>query len=231
MNSTKSSPCGWLAQESVELLPLIQIGLAVASSDGQCLGVWNFNLNYNLATDFHTDAAVNFLRACGVDFDRHASEGIDASSLGAMLKSSGLSSCAWVTFAGMADLLYLMQLMHQELRELPETFGEFRALMEGTCATQLELRDRMPFGSLSSLAQSHGVIRYGQAHTAGSDALVTLELFFRSSSKDESNVEPGTFGPSNGSAAAVHLKPLEFGRTPSHPLQAAVMEPRLASAC
>lgn len=210
-------------KESVEFLPLIQIGLAVASSDGQCLGVWNFNLNYNLATDFHTDAAVNFLRACGVDFDRHASEGIDAISLGAMLKSSGLSSCAWVTFAGMTDLLYLMQLVHPE-HELPQTLGGFQSLLEETCATRQELRDRMPFGSLSTLARSHGVIRHGQAHTAGSDALVTLELFFRS--RDET-AEPGTFGP-NGSAAAVHLNP-EFGRS-HHPLQAA-MEPRLASAC
>ena len=69
------------------------------------------------------------------------------------------------------------------------------------------------------------MIRYGQAHTAGSDAWVTLELFFRSSSRE--TVEPGTFGP-NGSAAAVHLD-LEFGRT-HHPLHAAI-EPRLASAC
>lgn len=170
-------------KERVELLPVIQIGLALASSDGQCLGVWNFNLAYNLATDLHTDAAVNFLRACGVDFDRHASEGIDASSLGVMLKSSGLSSCAWVTFCGMTDLLYLMQLVQPE-HQLPQTLRGFQCLLKETCVTHQELRDRLPWGSLSSLARSHGVIRYGQAHTAGSDALVTLELFFRSS-RDE----------------------------------------------
>lgn len=32
-------------------------------------------------------------------------------------QGSGLSSCRWVTFAGMTDLLYLVQLMKQELPE------------------------------------------------------------------------------------------------------------------
>jgi hypothetical protein len=107
---------------------------------------------------------------------------------------------------------------------LEQIQGDFEVLLEETCAGRHELRDRLPFGSLSTLARSHGVIRHGQAHTAGSDALVTLELFFRS--RDET-AEPGTFGP-NGSAAAVHLNP-DIGRS-HHPLQAA-MEPRLASAC
>ena len=99
--------------------------------------------------------------------------------------------------------------------------GDFEVLLEGTCAGRHELRDRLPFGSLSSLARSHGVIRYGQAHTAGSDALVTLDLFFRISKSDDTHVETNKFDmeimesgkcdPSNGSAAAVHLKPSDFG--------------------
>ena len=32
-------------------------------------------------------------------------------------QGSALSSCRWVTFAGMTDLLYLVQLMKQELPE------------------------------------------------------------------------------------------------------------------
>lgn len=201
-------------KESVELLPVIQIAVAIGSSYGKCLGAWNFNLNYDLSRDFHTDAAVNFLLACGVDFQRHATEGIEPRSLGTMLQGSALSSCRWVTFAGMTDLLYLVQLMKQEL---PETLCDFEVLLEETCAGHHELRDRLPFGSLSSLARSHGVIRYGQAHTAGSDALVTLDLFFRISKSDDTHVESSKFDmepleskkhdPSNGSAAAVHLNP------------------------
>lgn len=214
-------------KESVELLPVIQIAVAIGSSYGKCLGAWNFNLHYDLSRDFHTDAAVNFLLAAGVDFQRHATEGIEPRSLGTMLQGSGLSSCRWVTFAGMTDLLYLVQLMKQEL---PETLCDFEVLLEETCAGRHELRDQLPFGSLSNLARSHGVIRYGQAHTAGSDALVTLDLFFRISKSDDTHVESnkfdmesGKFDPSNGSAAAVHLKPSDFG-------DRSVAESRVASA-
>ena len=113
---------------------------------------------------------------------------------------------------------------------LEQIQGDFEVLLEETCAGRHELRDRLPFGSLSSLARSHGVIRYGQAHTAGSDALVTLDLFFRVSKSDDTHVESnkfdmesGKFDPSNGSAAAVHLKPSDFG-------DRSVAESRVASA-
>merc|ERR1711959_446883 len=35
----------------------------------------------------------------------------------------------------------------------------------------------LPNGSLEVLGRKHGVKRWGSAHTAGSDALLTLELF------------------------------------------------------
>ena len=41
-------------------------------------------------------------------------------------------SCSLVTFSGMADLAYLMELMLPG--ELPETLQEFKALLEETCA-------------------------------------------------------------------------------------------------
>ena len=113
---------------------------------------------------------------------------------------------------------------------LEQIQGDFEVLLEETCAGRHELRDRLPFGSLSNLARSHGVIRYGQAHTAGSDALVTLDLFFRISKSDDTHVESnkfdmesGKFDPSNSSAAAVHLKPSDFG-------DRSVAESRVASA-
>eukprot|EP00438_Fugacium_kawagutii_P029465 Skav209232 [mRNA] locus=scaffold293:315308:323742:- [translate_table: standard] len=199
-------------KEGVELLPVIQIGLAIGSRYGQCLGAWNFNLNFNLATDHHTDAqlAVKFLAACGVDFERHALEGVEPGCLGALLQCSAtwsslaaylgcageMISCRWVTFAGMADLAYLMQLMQPT--GLPETLSEFEVLLEDFCTGHQELRDWLPFGSLSTLAQRHGVIRCGQEHTAGSDAMVTLELFFQT----ETRAEDGETGARGDSTAA-----------------------------
>ena len=123
-----------------------------------------------------------------------------------------------------------MILVFFSLLFLEQIQGDLEVLLEETCAGRHELRDRLPFGSLSNLARSHDVIRYGQAHTAGSDALVTLDLFFRISKSDDTHVESnkfdmesGKFDPSNGSAAAVHLKPSDFG-------DRSVAESRVASA-
>ena len=42
-----------------------------------------------------------------------------------------LSSCSWVTVSGMTDLAYLVQLMDADL---PDTLGDFEALLETACA-------------------------------------------------------------------------------------------------
>ncbi|CAL1142909.1 unnamed protein product [Cladocopium goreaui] len=43
----------------------------------------------------------------------------------------------------------------------------------------IPLRDELPRGSLDSLLREFGVERHGTPHTAGSDALATLELYFQ----------------------------------------------------
>ena len=129
----------------------------------------------------------------------------------------------YIIYIDMHILYYGMILVFFLCVFLEQIQGDFEVLLEETCAGRHELRDRLPFGSLSSLARSHGVIRYGQAHTAGSDALVTLDLFFRISKNDDTHVdiirkadmESGKVDPSNGSAAAVHLKPSDLGMTRS----------------
>merc|ERR1719261_118178 len=100
---------------NVDQLRPIQVGCAVASTDGVLRGVWNFNLQFDVATDLHTEASVAFLSAAGVDFPRHAVEGIEASRLGERLARSALvgqhSKCPWwVTFSGAYDFGYLLKL-------------------------------------------------------------------------------------------------------------------------
>ena len=165
-------------KESVDLMPPIQVGLAVGKH-GRCLGAWNFNLSYNLEEELHTDASVEFLMAAGIDFERHAKEGIDGRLLGAAFQESKLLSSSWVTFQGLYDLAYLVKLLLPG--PLPDTSHDFQSLVRQSCASHHELRDFLPQGSLASLMERHGVMRKGRAHAAGSDALGTLELFYRSS--------------------------------------------------
>jgi CCR4-NOT transcription complex subunit 7/8 len=168
-------------RENVDSLRPIQLGAAVASADGVLRGVWTFNLSFDVDVDLHTEQSVAFLRAAGINFPRHAAEGIDAEVLGKKLAESILvgeheSAPCWVTFSGAYDLGYLLKLLTNS-QPLPQEPSSFDSVLSVFCPRRHELRDSLPHGSLESLARKHGVSRYGQAHTAGSDALLTLELY------------------------------------------------------
>lgn len=167
-------------RENVDYLWPIQFGLAVADSDGAPLGAWTFNLSFNLATSLYSEDSVRFLQAAGVDFPRHAVEGIEPSTLAWKLSRSPLvgmhrNSPEWVTFSGWYDWGYLLKLVTGN--PMPYDINAFDELLSTLCPTRKELRDLLPRGSLDALLGSHGLRRLGPAHTAGSDALATLELF------------------------------------------------------
>mmetsp|Transcript_102781 Transcript_102781/g.265700 ORF Transcript_102781/g.265700 Transcript_102781/m.265700 type:complete len:324 (+) Transcript_102781:89-1060(+) len=168
-------------RENVDRLRPIQIGISVAGSDGSLKGTWSFNLQFDVASDLHTEKAIAFLRAAGLDFPRHKMEGITAEALGKLLADSNLvgqhsRAPWWVTFAGFYDLGYLLKLLTLNAA-LPQNFGAFEINLSTYCPRRHELRDELPHGSLDSLARRYGLPRRGSAHTAGSDALLTLELF------------------------------------------------------
>jgi len=170
-------------RENVDRLRPIQIGAAVAGADGSLRGVWSFNLQFDVDVDLHTKKSVEFLRAAGLDFPRHKKEGIDTATLGSMLANSMLvgqhgRAPWWVTFSGAYDLGYLLKLLTSG-RPLPRDFSAFDVALGAFCPRHHELRDELPHGSLDSLARKLGVQRHGSAHTAGSDALLTLDLFMR----------------------------------------------------
>eukprot|EP00405_Crypthecodinium_cohnii_P058948 CAMPEP_0206619832 /NCGR_PEP_ID=MMETSP0325_2-20121206/61124_1 /ASSEMBLY_ACC=CAM_ASM_000347 /TAXON_ID=2866 /ORGANISM="Crypthecodinium cohnii, Strain Seligo" /LENGTH=344 /DNA_ID=CAMNT_0054142399 /DNA_START=8 /DNA_END=1042 /DNA_ORIENTATION=+ len=168
-------------RENVDSMRPIQFGVAVANLDGKLLGVWSFNLQFNEGTDTHAPESVEFLRAAGIDFPRHAAEGIEASTLGVKLGNSELignhvRAPCWVTFSGFYDFGYLLQMLTSE--KLPQSYAGFDARLSQLFPRRYELRDQFPHGSLDCLAQKQGLLRRGLAHTAGSDALLTLDLFF-----------------------------------------------------
>ncbi|CAL1142901.1 unnamed protein product [Cladocopium goreaui] len=65
-----------LRQNCDHLRP-IQLGISVADADGRLRGTWCFNLLFNVWTDLYSEASMNFLAAAGLDFTRHAEEGIE----------------------------------------------------------------------------------------------------------------------------------------------------------
>lgn len=168
-------------RENVDHLELIQIGLAVADADGTIVGGWSFNLWFDLAVQRYNKASVKFLSAAGVDFARHAKEGIDARAMGwrlhRALEGPFLQRCSWVTFAGRYDWGYMLKLVTGI--QLPLYEDSFDTRIDSFFSSRKELRDFLPVGSLEVLAKLHKVQRWGASHTAGSDALTTLELFLK----------------------------------------------------
>lgn len=169
-----------LRQNCDHLRP-IQLGISVADGDGTVRGTWCFNLLFNVWTDLYTEASMNFLAAAGLDFQRHASEGIDPVTIGPRLLASplggGASKHRWVTFQGAYDFGYMLRLLTG--RRLPANLSYFEELQVSFFPNRYELRDELPRGSLDSLLREFGVERCGTPHTAGSDALATLELYFQ----------------------------------------------------
>jgi len=167
-------------RESVDILVPMQVGIAVASLDGTLRGVWSFNMRFDPRTDYHTEASLLFLCRAGINLSRLAQDGIDVRRFGQRLAASPLFGCLktaplWVTFSGSYDLGYLYKLLTEQ--RLPAQQSSFDECLASLCPRRYELRDKLPFGSLESLVQEHGLHRCSAAHNAGSDALATLELF------------------------------------------------------
>eukprot|EP00929_Paragymnodinium_shiwhaense_P091530 TRINITY_DN5144_c0_g1_i1.p1 TRINITY_DN5144_c0_g1~~TRINITY_DN5144_c0_g1_i1.p1 ORF type:complete len:412 (-),score=49.66 TRINITY_DN5144_c0_g1_i1:73-1308(-) len=168
-------------KDNVDKLRPIQIGIAVSQGE-ECkpIGTWCFNLQFDLEKEAHTQESVSFLRRAGVDFSRHASQGIDQEVFGRKLATSSLFSLTgtrpqWVTFHGDYDYGYLMKLLTRW--PLPQDAEAFDQLLDAYCPQRRDLRYMLPRGSLDHHLRSHEVKRHGVPHTAGSDAQATLELF------------------------------------------------------
>lgn len=169
-----------LRQNCDHLRP-IQLGVSVAGSDGRLVGTWCFNLFFDVETDLQTEESIAFLRAAGLDFPRHAREGIKLAAMGRRLAASplvgpGAKPC-WVTFQGWYDFGYILRLITNW--RLPPSLDAFEELQAAYFPNRYELKDVLPRGSLDSLLRDFGVERNGKPHTAGSDALATLEVFLQ----------------------------------------------------
>lgn len=171
-------------RDNVNLLQPLQIGFAVADEHGAKHGTWNFNLLFDHESEVDIDTSFQFLQLAGIDVHCHASYGIHPYVLGRRLMESAListrkSAPLWVSFSGDFDLAFFLSILSNE--PLPERFESYHTALSTLCPNLVALRDALPSGSLDSLCRTYGIERCdGAPHAAGSDALVTLELYFRS---------------------------------------------------
>ena len=151
------------------------------------------------------------LTKAGIDFALHEKNGIDPHEFGALLISSGLvldPDVHWISFHSGYDFGYLMKIMLS--KPLPDDESEFHKLLmiffpslydikfllkhagrNGTVnnnqpltpEAQSALQKLSTKSGLQDIAEELDVRRVGIAHQAGSDSLVTGQIYFKMKEK------------------------------------------------
>lgn len=172
---------------------------------------WQFNFSFSLSTDMYAQESTTMLEKAGIDFTAHEKNGIDPKEFGALLYSSGLvldQDVNWISFHSGYDFGYLMKIMLQ--KPLPEDEEEFHKLLTiffpslydikfllkhaarnqtvnnnqqlspeaGTILQKLQTKS-----GLQDIADELGIARVGIAHQAGSDSLLTGQVYFKMKEK------------------------------------------------
>jgi CCR4-NOT transcription complex subunit 7/8 len=172
---------------------------------------WQFNFKFSLETDMYARESTQMLAKAGIDFDRHSKHGIDPNDFGALLISSGLvldSDVHWISFHSGYDFGYLMKLMI--CKPLPEDEAQFHKYLEKFFPSLFDIKfilkhagakgqvnsgqplsqdaammvqRVMTKSGLQDIAEELAVARVGQAHQAGSDSLLTGQVYFKMKEK------------------------------------------------
>ncbi len=129
--------------------------------------------------------SIDLLRQSGIIFARHESMGIDVVDFGELLMTSGLvlvDDVTWVSFHSGYDFGYLLKLL--TCRPLPDTEKEFFSLLPLYFPNLYDIKyltanSEVFRGGLNKLGEDLKIERIGQKHQAGSDSLLTEQVFFK----------------------------------------------------
>jgi len=175
---------------NVDKLKLIQVGITLMNSKGEFpknnkYHTWQFNFEFDKDKEEITTSSLSLLEQCGIDFNKLKRKGIKHKDFAEYFMVSGLvlnPDILWVSFHGCYDFGYLLKLLIS--KNLPNTEKEFLDLLDTYFINYYDIKnmvkrkDNVKIG-LNSLAQSLVVLRKGKTHQAGSDSVVTIDVFFK----------------------------------------------------
>ena len=172
---------------------------------------WQFNFKFSLNTDMYAAESTTMLSKAGIDFSRHETNGIDPRDFGALLISSGLvldRDIHWISFHSGYDFAYLMKMMlctplpdnEADFHDLVKIFfpslfdikfilkhtgvkGSINNSQQLSSEAQHMMQKVMTKAGLQDIAEELAVSRIGQAHQAGSDSLLTGQVYFKMKEK------------------------------------------------
>jgi len=177
-----------LVKCNVDLLKMIQLGVTLFDSQGnrpEGVCTWQFNFKFSLSEDLYAEESIDLLMQSGIRFDQHATEGIEPSEFAEMLLTSGLvlmDNVTWLTFHSAYDFGYLLSQLTS--CQLPESETEFLETLRVYFPNMYDIKYLMSSiehlnGGLQKVANELRVERIGRQHQAGSDSLLTGQVFFK----------------------------------------------------
>jgi CCR4-NOT transcription complex subunit 7/8 len=175
---------------NVDSLKIIQLGITLTNSKGEFpknykYHTWQFNFEFDKNSDKITQSSLNLLEQCGIDFNKLKKKGIKHKVFAEYFMISGLvlnPDIRWISFHGCYDFGYLLRLLIN--KKLPDTEKEFMNLLDTyfinyyDIKTMVKRKENLQ-GGLNKLAQSLEVLREGKTHQAGSDSVVTIDVYFK----------------------------------------------------
>merc|ERR1711962_51143 len=177
-----------LVKCNVDLLKMIQLGITLFDAQGnrpKGVCTWQLNFKFSLTEDLYAEKSIDLLMNSGIQFDQHRSEGVEPSDFAEMLLSSGLvlmDNVTWLTFHSAYDFGYLLRQLTSQ--PLPESETEFLENLRIYFPNMYDIKYLMAStdnlnGGLQKVANELRVKRIGSQHQAGSDSLLTGQVFFQ----------------------------------------------------
>ena len=173
---------------NVDSLKLIQLGITLCNSKGEYpdnCSTWQFNFKFDCKIDKCNPNSFSVLVSSGIDFEKLKSKGIEHKIFAEYFTISGLvlnPDVHWISFHGSSDFAYMLRLLLN--CDLPETEMQFTRELIEFFPSHYDIRILVQGkenlkGGLNRLASSLEVLRVGKTHQAGSDSVVTADVFFK----------------------------------------------------
>ena len=173
---------------NVDSLKLIQLGITLSNEKGEYpkpYRTWQFNFEFDYTKDKSSQSSMLLLISSGIDFNKMKKNGINHKKFVELFKNSGLvlnPNIHWISFHGSYDFAYLLSNLLGNY--LPKNEKEFTKILGLFFPNHYDIRilvknNNSLKGSLNKLANYLDVEREGKIHQAGSDSLVTIEVFWK----------------------------------------------------
>ncbi|KAI5180713.1 CCR4-NOT transcription complex subunit 7/8 [Nematocida sp. AWRm80] len=169
---------------NTSLLCLIQLGISLSNEQGEtpepC--TWQFNFQFDRSKNMSSQESMYLLEQAGINFDKLSKDGIRIDCFADLFTTSGLlmnKSIKWISFHSSYDFGYLIKAIIG--KSLPSTLEDFSYILSTAFPQFYDIKYLIHLlgkkGGLQDLADELQVDRTGIQHQAGSDSLLTLEVF------------------------------------------------------